>query len=102
MSQLYKSLENKIKSKQAKIGVIGLGQVGLPTALTFCNTGFTTYGHDINSNLLDLLEQGKSPFEEYGLDNLLKNCIESKKFFTEKNLEETVKNSNVIIISIFV
>jgi len=100
MSQLYESLENKIKSKQAKIGVIGLGQVGLPTALTFCNVGFTTIGHDINSNLLDLLEQGRSPFEEHGLDNLLKNCIKNKKFFTEKRLEETVKNSDVIIICV--
>ncbi len=100
MNQLYESLENKINTKQAKIGIIGLGQVGLPTALTFCNAGFTTTGHDINSNLLDLLEQGRSPFEEHGLDNLLKNCIESKKFYTETRLEETVKNSDIIIICV--
>jgi nucleotide sugar dehydrogenase len=100
MSSLYQSLENKINNKQAKIGVIGLGQVGLPTALTFSNVGFTTTGHDINSNLMDLLEQGKSPFEEHGLENLLKNCIENKKFFTEKKLEDIVKNSDVIIICV--
>ncbi len=100
MNQLYESLENKINTKQAKIGIIGLGQVGLPTALTFCNAGFTTTGHDINLNLLDLLEQGRSPFEEHGLDNLIKNCIESTKFHTEKRLEETVKNSDIIIICV--
>lgn len=100
MNNMYQLLENKIKNNVAKIGVIGLGQVGLPTALTFSNAGFITTGHDINQNLLDLLEKGKSPFEEHGLNNLLKKCLDSKKFFTEKKLEDLVKNSDILIVCV--
>ncbi len=47
------SLVKRISSKDAKICVVGLGQVGLPTALTFCEAGFDVTGHDINKDLLD-------------------------------------------------
>lgn len=100
MNNLYTQLEDKINKKDAKIGVIGLGQVGLPTALTFCNAGFTTIGHDINSNLLNLLEEGKTPFEEHGLNDLLQSCRDDQKFKTEESLENLVKEADVIIICV--
>ena len=100
MNTFSKSLENKINNKIAKIGIIGLGQVGLPTALTFSNAGFSTTGHDINSNLLKSLMQGKPPFEEPGLDKLLADCLENKSFFTEESLSKTVKKSDILIICV--
>lgn len=96
----HRSLETKINNKQATIGIIGLGQVGLPTALTFCDEGFTVIGYDINTKLLEMVKQGKLPFEEQGLENLLKSCIENKKFHTNNSIDETVKNSNIIIICV--
>lgn len=94
------SLLTSIKSSDAKICVIGLGQVGLPTALTFCQAGFSVIGHDINTALLSTLNSKKSPFEEAGLDDLIKYCIESNKFHTTANIEESVNNSDVIIICV--
>ncbi len=100
MDAFSESLENKINRKIAKIGIIGLGQVGLPTALTFSKSGFNTIGHDINSNLLKSLMQGKSPFEEHGLEKLLTECLENKRFFIEESLSETLKKSDIIIICV--
>jgi len=53
-------LLNKIESKKAKIGVIGLGYVGLPLVIEFCKAGFTVTGFDIDSKKVDALKKGKS------------------------------------------
>ncbi|MBI5206539.1 MAG: nucleotide sugar dehydrogenase [Candidatus Firestonebacteria bacterium] len=53
-------LYEKIKSKKAKIGVIGLGYVGLPLVIEFCRAGFNVTGFDIDDKKVSLLKQGKS------------------------------------------
>ncbi len=53
-------LINKIKTKQAKVGIIGLGYVGLPLVIEFCKAGFQVYGFDIDEKKVNLLSQGKS------------------------------------------
>jgi len=100
MTQIKESIKTRIDNQEAKICVIGLGQVGLPTALTFCDVGFDVTGHDINEELLKIIDQGKSPFEEVGLENLIKSCKEKRKFHTNINFEEAVKNSDVIIVCV--
>ncbi|TLX95462.1 MAG: nucleotide sugar dehydrogenase [Thaumarchaeota archaeon] len=94
------SLNESIQRKDAKICVIGLGQVGLPTALTFCKAGFTVIGSDIDNKLLSTINSKKSPFEEPGLDDLLQRCINSQKFATTDQVGEAVKNSDVIIVCV--
>ncbi len=94
------SLSQRIENFDAKICVIGLGQVGLPTALTFCKSGFDVTGHDINKDLLSSLNESKPPFEEEGLDDLLKSCIKSGRFHTNSSVEESVRNSDIIIVCV--
>jgi UDP-N-acetyl-D-glucosamine dehydrogenase len=53
-------LLDKIKNKQAKIGIVGLGYVGLPLVIEFCKAGFPVTGLDIDQKKIDLLSQGKS------------------------------------------
>jgi UDP-N-acetyl-D-glucosamine dehydrogenase len=53
-------LLKKIERKEAKIGVIGLGYVGLPLIKTFLQKGFTVTGFDIDRRKIDLLNRGKS------------------------------------------
>ncbi len=53
-------LKKKIISKKAKIGVIGLGYVGLPLVKEFLNAGFNVTGFDIDKNKIKSLSQGKS------------------------------------------
>jgi UDP-N-acetyl-D-glucosamine dehydrogenase len=53
-------LLNKIKNRQAAIGVIGLGYVGLPLVIEFCKAGFSVTGLDIDQKKIDLLSQGQS------------------------------------------
>ncbi len=53
-------LLEKIKAKQAKIGVIGLGYVGLPLVIEFCKAGFKVAGFDVDPQKVNLLKKGIS------------------------------------------
>ena len=53
-------LIDKIKSKNAGVGVVGLGYVGLPLVMEFCKAGFHVTGFDIDEKKVVLLKQGKS------------------------------------------
>ncbi|MDR0819670.1 MAG: sortase, partial [Oscillospiraceae bacterium] len=52
-----------------KVAVIGLGFVGLTTALGFAEKGYEVYGYDINENRTETISCGKLPFLEPGLDD---------------------------------
>jgi UDP-N-acetyl-D-glucosamine dehydrogenase len=53
-------LKNKIQQRQAKVGIIGLGYVGLPLALLFSEQKFKITGFDIDQRKVDTLNQGGS------------------------------------------
>jgi len=58
------------------VNVIGLGYIGLPTALMFASHGVDVVGTDYNKELVNTLCQGKTTFEEEGLDELLAEALE--------------------------
>ncbi|NNL71789.1 MAG: nucleotide sugar dehydrogenase [Silicimonas sp.] len=57
------SLRDKISSKTAHVGVIGLGYVGLPLAVTTARAGFAVTGFDVDASKMDRLDAGKSYVE---------------------------------------
>ncbi len=66
------------------INVIGLGYIGLPTALMLASHGNKVIGTDYNKELVDTLNKGQTTFEEKGLDELFQAAVEAGiKFTTE-------------------
>lgn len=57
------------------INIIGLGYIGLPTALMFASHGVEVVGTDYNKALVDTLNQGHTTFEEDGLDELFNEAV---------------------------
>ena len=53
-------LLDKIKAKQAVVGIIGLGYVGLPLVLRFCEVGFKVLGFDTDASKVERLNRGES------------------------------------------
>ncbi len=53
-------LLNRIHSKEAVIGVVGMGYVGLPLILRFIESGFSTFGFDVDETKIKKIEQGES------------------------------------------
>src|SRR4051812_32925002 len=58
MSSAAKELLGRIESRQARVGVIGLGYVGLPLAVEFARSGFFTTGIDVDGRKIDAIRQG--------------------------------------------
>jgi len=56
----YSSLKKKFEKKEATIGVVGLGYVGLPLAVMFAEAGFKVYGVDISVQIIESLNKGSS------------------------------------------
>ena len=64
------------------VNVIGLGYIGLPTALMLASNGVEVVGTDYNSELIDTLNAGKTTFKEKGLDDLFQNALDAGITFT--------------------
>ena len=66
------------------INVIGLGYIGLPTALMMASHGVKVVGTDYNKELVNTLNEGKTTFKENGLDELFLDAVKAGiKFTTE-------------------
>lgn len=72
------------------VNVIGLGYIGLPTALIFAKNGIQIVGTDCNVNLVKSLIEGKITFEEKGLKQLFSEAVSNGiKFTTEYQKADT-------------
>ena len=71
-----------MKKFKYKVGIIGLGYVGLPRALQFCNKGFTVCGIDSDEDKIKQLKIGKSYLTNVD-ENQIKKFIKKKTFFTK-------------------
>ena len=56
----YAQLLERIRRRRARVGVIGLGYVGLPLVQTFCRAGYDCLGFDVDDRKINMLNQGKS------------------------------------------
>ncbi len=54
------ALKSKIESGNARVGVLGLGYVGLPVVVAFSEAGFPTLGFDVSAEVVDLIGRGES------------------------------------------
>jgi UDP-N-acetyl-D-glucosamine dehydrogenase len=74
-----KKLHAKILNQKARIGVIGLGYVGVPLVKTFLQRGFAVTGFDIDRKKVDMLNRGKSYIRHISTAEL-KKFLAAKKF----------------------
>ena len=94
-------IQDHLKNHSLKIGVVGIGRIGLPTALCFANAGFETIGIDINEKLVNMVNSGNYPLkDEPEFDKIFENVIENKKFRAETNIEKVVPNCDIILLSL--
>lgn len=73
-----------------KINIIGLGYIGLPTALMFARNNVKVIGTDCNEDLVTTLRSGKTTFMEDGLDILFKQALDNGIEFTTEYISTGV------------
>lgn len=64
------------------INIVGLGYIGLPTALMFAKSGIKVVGTDYNEKLVHSLQKGELTFEEQGLEQLFEEALSNEILFT--------------------
>ena len=67
---LLKELQEKIENKSARIGIIGLGYVGLPLLVAFASQGYKVLGFDIDQQKINQIQQGHSYIKHIDSENL--------------------------------
>ena len=78
------SLYNKIKNKEARIGVIGLGYVGLPLAVEFAKTGFNVTGIEVDNKKIAAINNGDNYISDID-DSLFLDLVNKKRLQATNN-----------------
>ena len=73
---MKKEVIRKFKEKKAVIGIVGLGYVGLPLMLRYCEVGYKIIGFDIDPGKVDRLRFGKS-YIEHITDSMIARAVKS-------------------------
>ena len=80
-----------------KINVIGLGYIGLPTALMLAKSGVKVVGTEHNEKLVCSLQNGELTFEEIGLKELFED-LNSPTWFEEIERQRKLGNLNKLLV----
>jgi len=92
------AIAKKISDKNATIAVIGLGYVGIPTAIEFAKKGFNVLGVDIDENRVKLINSGKSPINFPGIEKDIAELVEKKKFKAYTDFEQTIPKADFLLL----
>ena len=93
---IKKTLIKSLDEKRAKIGIIGLGYVGLPLSLTFAEQGYKVLGIDVDQTKVKLIKSGTSYLKHIKNDRV-SNVFQSK-YLTVTNDLKRVKDVDAIIL----
>lgn len=97
-SKPYGAMAERIESRRAVAGVIGLGYVGLPLSAAIARAGYQTIGFDIDPSKVSTLNGGTSYIDAVSSDELAV-FVANKKFRATSDVSE-LKNCDVIIICV--
>ena len=93
-------MSNSSNHNRPRIAVLGLGHVGLPTALGFVEMGWEVIGADDDASKLAMIQSGRAPFYEPGLDDLLARGLRSGRLTLSQSAEEAVRAASILFVCV--
>ena len=94
-------VRNSLVTKSLKVCIVGIGRIGLPTALSFAKVGLQTIGADINEKLVDSINAGNFPLkDEPGYEDIFNSVRKNGNFSATTDINEAISKSNVILLSL--
>ncbi|MBI4459021.1 MAG: UDP-glucose/GDP-mannose dehydrogenase family protein [Acidobacteria bacterium] len=101
MERSTENLEHSLSGGAApKIGVLGLGHVGLPTALGLAELGWEVTGADDDGGKVAAIKKGTAPFFEPGLQELLSKHLANGKFRPTADVSEAIRFASVLFVCV--
>lgn len=99
MYRINLSLGDRSMIKEdSSIAIFGLGHMGLPTAVLLAQSGLRVCGVDINKENVEIVNSGRSPIMEPGLDELVKKSVDEGLLSATGDAKDAVDNSQIIMI----
>ncbi|NJE84572.1 nucleotide sugar dehydrogenase [Thermococcus sp. CX2] len=92
-------MREKIENRTAELAVIGLGYIGLPTAIMFANAGFRVTGLEIREDVVEKINSGHAHIIEPEIDELLQNALKNGNLRATSNPAD-IKGKDVYIICV--
>lgn len=83
-----------------RITVVGCGHVGLVTAAGLARLGHQVTGLDISASLVDQLKRGVNPFVEVGLEELLREGVESKRLAFTTDYGAAMRRADFVFLTV--
>ncbi len=83
-----------------RIAVFGLGYVGCVSAACFAKENHEVIGVDVNKDKVDIINSGKSPIVEPGLDEVIKEVVENGKLRATTDYFEAVANADISLVCV--
>ena len=97
----FEEVKKALNSKSLRVCVIGIGRIGLPTALSFAKSGLQTIGVDINEKLVQDINSKKFPLkDEPGYEDIFNDVLDRKLFSATTKIEKAVGDSDLILLSL--
>lgn len=94
------AIAEKINKKNARVCIIGLGYVGLPTAVIFAEKGFPVIGCEKRESFVKAINSGKNPLEDLDLNERIRKLVKSKRFTATTNTKRGVKDSDIVLVAV--
>jgi len=97
---LLESLLEKVKNKNAVVGILGLGRVGLPLATVLAVKGVKVIGIDISENRLKSIRESICPFHDIPVQETLDEAIKLGNLKVDHNLNQFKDSVDIIIVTV--
>ena len=83
-----------------KIAVLGLGHVGLPTALGLAELGWPVVGAEDDQTKAELIASGEVPYREPGVEELLRKHLDTGNFVVEADVSTAMRDASVLFVCV--
>jgi UDP-N-acetyl-D-mannosaminuronic acid dehydrogenase len=99
-SNVAQLIADKISKRTLRVAVLGTGYVGLPTAALFANAGFSVTAVDVNVAIVEKVNNGHSPIDEPGLQQLVSGCVKNGKLSAVLFSQSELSQHDCVLISV--
>ena len=93
------SFATRADSGDLNVGIIGLGYVGLPTAIGFHDAGFEIWGVDVSQRTVDMVKAGKNPTGDPDVDDIVP-APGTERWNITTSTAEAVPHCDVVLVTV--
>ena len=97
---MKKELVEMVRTRQARIAVIGLGHVGLPASSLFADAGFQVTGADLKQEVVEAVSSGKSHIRELRLEELVGKVVRQGRLKVTTNTRQAAREADIVMLCV--